>query len=201
MKTVAVLLVALLALAMVGCSEDSTLPVSPTDQSAMAPRSLEKRAARMFTSTASPNLQDPIIDPGSSRILPDGKMIVRGMILRSRFDAVFADEGPGAQADLVTGNGVLEMNFTADPLAGEMFAWGTLTITPDAPEAEGGKWEISWHGKGALTAQGWVTPLKEVGHGTGGALTGMQFFGELVSTVRGFPADWEGVGEGCIVIH
>jgi len=32
----------------------------------------------------------------------------------------------------------------------------------------------------------WVTPLKEVGHGTGGALTGMQFFGELVSTVRGF---------------
>ena len=204
MKAITLLLLTLAALAVVGCTDNPAQPVSPTDKSAVVPGSLEKNAAREFTSTASARFDDPpfIVNPGFSKTLPDGKMILRGMLLKSRFDVTYPGEGPGSPPDLLSGAAVLEMNFTADPSTGEMICWGKQTVTPDAPEALGGIWEFTWNGKGTfIPGVGWVSPLKQVGHGRGGVLTGMQVFGNLTTTVREFPVDWDGVGDGFIKSH
>jgi len=204
MKAITLLLLTLAALAVVGCSDNPAQPVSPTDKSAVVPGSLEKNAAREFTSTASARFDDPpfIVNPGFSKTLPDGKMILRGMLLKSRFDVTYPGDGPGSPPDLLSGDAVLEMNFTADPSTGEMTCWGKQTVTPDAPEALGGIWEFTWNGKGTfIPGVGWVSPLKQVGHGRGGVLTGMQVFGNLTTTVREFPVDWDGVGDGFIKSH
>ncbi len=204
MKAITLLLLAFVVLAEVGCSDNPAQPVSPTDNPAVVPGSLEKNAAREFTSTASARFDDPpfIVDPGFSKTLPDGKMILRGMLLKSRFDVTYPGEGPGSPPDLLSGDAVLEMNFTTDPSTGEMTCWGKQTVTPDAPEALGGIWEFTWNGKGTfVSGVGWVSPLKQVGHGRGGALTGMQVFGNLTTTVREFPVDWDGVGDGFVKSH
>jgi hypothetical protein len=195
----ALLLMASMAFVLAGCSDNSSQPVSSTDQSASVPVPLGKVVISEFTSTAGPDLSDPdhlVINPGFEKT-PDGKMIARGAVERSLFNATF---GPGV-TDLVSGNGVLEMNFTADPLSGEMFGWGKLTVKPGAPEAQGGVWEITWNGKGSLTELGWVVPLKMIGHGNGGALTGMQLSGDLTITLWGLPDGWMGTGNGVIKSH
>ena len=204
MKTLALLLMAILALAVVGCSDDSTPPVSPTDQSAIAPSSLGKPLIRPFAVTVGPFSPDPyvtVLDPGSTWY-PDGKMMVRGIALRTFFTAVFPPEDHGP--NFLTGTGVLEMNFRLDPGTGVLFGWGKLTVTPTGFDVQGGVWEISWEGKGtyydATGAVYPVLPTKMVGHGKGGVLTGMQLSAE-VKIVGGPPVDWGGAGDGLLKSH
>ena len=52
--------------------------------------------------------------------------------------------------------------------------WGKLTLDPDAPESGDGVWEITWNGTTTLGASGFVSPMKWVGQGKGGAIDGMQ---------------------------
>jgi len=204
MKTVALLLIAIMALAVVGCSDDSTPPVSPTDQPAIASGSLGKNLIRPFTVTVGPISPNPlatVINPGSTWD-PDGKTMVRGMLLRTFFTAVFPPEDQGP--NLLTGTGVLDMNFKVDPGTGVIFVWGKLTVTPTEFDVQGGVWEMSWEGKGTYyDANGAiypVAPLKMVGHGKGGVLTGMQLSAE-VTIIGGPPVDWGGAGDGLLKTH
>jgi len=204
MRAITLLLLAFVALAVVGCSDYSTPPVSPADQSAIVPGSPGKNLIRSFTVTVGPFSPDPavtVIDLGSTRE-PDGKTMVRGMVVRSFFAAVFPPEDDGP--DLLTGTGVLEMNFNLDPRTGALFGWGKLTVTPTEFDVKGGVWEISWQGKGTYySATGAVYPVlpsKMVGHGSGGALSGMQLSVE-VTIVGGPPLAWGGAGGGTLKSH
>ena len=141
--TCATILLACVGLTLVGCSDKSQSPVAPTVQSASQPASPGKCFIRVFTHTMGPNLADPnvVIDPGTTEYR-DGKMIVTGFVEKSLWNATFLDGG----IDLLTGNGVLGMDFVLDLATGEGTSRGTLTITPKAPEALGGVWEVKWHG-------------------------------------------------------
>jgi len=201
MKTSILLLMATLAIMMVGCSDDSALPVSPADQATQGVAPLAKSITRVFTATEGPDLSNPldyIIDPGFSPPNNKNKMIVRGMVVRNLVNAPFDDGG----TDLLTGKGVLEMNFTYDNSANEGVCWGKLTLDPDAPEAVDGVWEITWNGKITLGASGFVCPMKWVGHGRGGAIDGMQFFSDdQVMTITSMPFEWTGLGTGFVKSH
>jgi hypothetical protein len=199
--SVALLLAASVAFVALGCSDNPTEPVLPADQSTVVPPSLGKDISGGFSEEVGPFSNNPfevVLDPGFTKN-PDGKSIGRGLLLKTFFKAAFPGDFPGT--DLLSGDGVLEMNFNGDLVAGELFTWGKLTVTPCAPEAGGGVWEITWSGKGTLTPQGWVTPLKQVGHGKGGALTGMQLTGDLVVTLWELPVGWTGTGNGFIRAH
>ena len=204
MKNIALLLMAAIALLVVGCSDDSTTPVSVADQSTGVPGHLGKDFVKGFIAYVGPISSNPaevVIDPGSTND-PDGKTIVKGMVLRTFFTAVFlpADGGP----DLLSGNGVLELNFRLDPGSGALFSWGKLTVDPVATEAGDGIWNITWHGKGTYYDEtGAVYPtllLKMEGHGNGGALTGMQISAEI-TLIGGPPVTWGGAGEGSVTSH
>jgi hypothetical protein len=206
MKTVAfaLLLMATMAFVVVGCSDNPTQPVSPNDQATTGPGSLGKNLIRPFTVAVGPFSPDPnvtVLDPGYTWY-PDGKTMIKGMVLRTFFAAVFppADHGP----DLLTGTGVLEMNIKLDPVTGVLSCWGKLTVTPAASPVEGGVWEISWHGKGMYYDETGavypVVPMKMVGHGSGGVLTGMQLSAD-VTIVGGPPVNWGGAGDGLLKYH
>ena len=171
MKTLkcAVVLLAFAGLLIIGCSDKSQLPVSPADQAINQPVSLEKNFTRDFTGTMTLTGADP--SAGFTKE-PDGKIMMRSLKQTVYFSVNFSDGGP----DLLRGPGDLELNSNIDFNAGTGESWGKLTLTPSAPEAQGGQWVMTWHGKGTLGPAGWTIPLKEVGHGNGGALTGLQCF-------------------------
>lgn len=163
----ALVLFSFMGLMLVGCSDESQSPVSPVDHSSM-----EKNIIRPFISKEGPNLADPgLIVPDPK--ITDSKTIFMGIKMNTYFEATFLDGGP----DLLSGYGKLELNSITDNATGAGFAWGKLTLTPTNPAANGGIWEISWHGNGYIdfsTGMS-ITPLTWVGHGKGGAINGMQF--------------------------
>jgi hypothetical protein len=203
MKTSIPVLMATMAIMMVGCSDDSTLPVSPTDQAAQGMAPLAKSITREFTTTEGPDLANPagyIVDPGFSPPHNKNKMIVRGMVVRNRVNATSLDGG----TDLLSGKGVLEMNFTYDYSAAKGECWGKLTLDPDAFEGGDCVWEITWNGTITVPSPGvFVCPTKWVGHGKGGAIDRMQFSSDdQVMTIWDMPnAGWTGSGTGFVKSH
>lgn len=191
--TYAAALILAAGLMLTGCSDESSPLVAPDGPFAQSPVSLEKNAARDFTGVMQPTA---LIDPGFTKN-PDGKVIIRGLMQTIRFDVTFADGG----TDLLSGVGILELNATADFSSGVGQFWGKLTLTPTAAEVLGGVWELSWHGKGTLGPSGWIIPLKELGHGSGGALTGMQCFFEHIITAAPDFSGWTGAATGYVKVH
>lgn len=202
MKNLALVLMAAVAMVLAGCSDESALPVSPTDQAAQGVAPLAKNVVRPFTTTEGPDLLNPlgyVIDPGSSPPHNKNKMIVRGMVVRNVVTAVFPEGG----LDLISGHGILEMNFTFDNSAMEGICWGKLKLDPDAVEAGDGVWEITWNGTITVNAMGiFECPMKWVGHGKGGAIDGMQSFSDDQVMTIWSPFDgWAGQGTGFIKAH
>ena len=197
MKTafVALLLVAAVAFMVMGCSDDSTQPVSPTDQSIQAPGPLQKNIIREFLGEEGPDPDGPGLVLSPMRIVDDG-MTFQSLRENTYFHADFLDGGP----DLVSGKGVLELNYKFDPNTFEGFTWGKLVLKPDALVGADGVWEISWQGKMWVDLTGQtIAPLKWVGHGKGGAVNGMQLFGDDTIYMTDF-AHWIGKGgKNCYV--
>ena len=204
MKTLKCVLVlfAFVGLLLLGCSDQLQSPVSPTDQSVQAPGSLEKSfPPREFTSDEIPT---DVIDPGIFKY-PDGKIMLRGHRGNVLFTAEFF---PGdTDPDLLSGPGEVEINGIIDPVTGVGQFHGKLTLRPEAPKAVGGEWEFTWHGDATfslaawLNGPGWTLTIRDVGHGNGGALTGMQCRMDLIIS---FPPDmstWTGTGQGFIISH
>ena len=196
-----IVLLAFVGLSLVGCSDQTQSPISPNDQSISVQGSLEKKfPPREFTAIEIP---DVIIDPGIL-IFPDGKIMLRGHRGTVTFAATFLD---GVPPDLLTGPGEVEINGIIDPVTGVGQFQGKLKLTPESPDAGGGEWEFTWHGEATfsltawLNGPGWTLTIRDVGHGNGGALTGMQCRMDLIIS---FPPDmsmWTGTGHGFILSH
>ncbi|MCL5029358.1 MAG: hypothetical protein M1480_10135 [Bacteroidetes bacterium] len=170
------------------------MPVSPGDQSIDQPVTMEKNLPREFTGKMTLTGSDP--SAGFMKE-PDGKLILRGLKQTIQFDVIFKDGG----ADLLSGSGDLELNCNVDFAAGVGEWWGKLILTPTSDEAKGGQWIMTWHGKGILGSDGWTLPLKEVGHGNGGALTGLQCFMDNNIIAPADMSTWLGTESGYIKTH
>jgi len=192
-------LLAMVLLALVGCSDNSISPVNPSEQSVSEQISLEKHIYREFSATGDPV---EITNPGTTKEV-HGKTILRGMHNRVLVSASFTDGGP----DLFSGEGDLELNAIIDFAAGKGNWWGTLKLKPNAPEARDGQWKLIWYGKATFSptawqgGPGWILLLNEFGPGKGGALTGLHLQADIIVTA---PADlswWYGEWHGFIKSH
>jgi hypothetical protein len=161
------LLFSFMGLMLVGCSDQSESPVSPSDQA-----SIQKVATREFSGTNNPT--GITINP-EIRKYPDGKILFYKYVGETEFAVNFPDGG----LDIMSGAGVVEINGITD-LSTMIGQWhGKFTLTPNA-NAGGGIWESTWIGTStfALDAYngtpGWLLPLTEQGHGEGGSINGMQ---------------------------
>jgi hypothetical protein len=178
----------MLILSLVGCSDKSNSPVAPADES-----SLGKVTIREFTGTDYPT---GLIDPGTTTVHKE-KMKIRGMRQSFAFQVLFSDGG----IDLLSGEGDLELNANIDLTNGTAFWWGKKLLTPSAPEALGGQFKFTWHGSAVLGPSGWTLSVKEVGHGEGGALTGIQCFFDNIITAPPDLSTWSGDLEGYLRTH
>jgi hypothetical protein len=195
----AVVLLACVGLSLVGCTDQAQSPVAPTDQLSQAPASLQKSFFTEFTATSDPTGQ---IGEFITK-LPDGKVMMRGVRNTVQFTATILS---GPLPDLLTGPGEVEINGTSDYNTGEGQWYGKLKLMPTATAALGGKWEFVWHGKATIGptlkyGPGWIIPLQEEGHGSGGSLTGMQGRMELIITAPMTLTTWTGQAHGFIISH
>ena len=192
----ALFLMSSVAFVLGGCSDNSTLPVSPPDQPAGVPGPLAKSTEAQFAGLMWQALGDPefVVDPGVIKY-PDGKTTFKGV----RQKVVCAATSPLGPTDLMSGTAVVTLDGYANE-NGEGFFYGKLIVTPT--NGGGGVWELTYHAKatfgllpeplpapapirelfddalGPLPHYGWTIPLKEQGPGKGGDLTGMHVFME-----------------------
>ena len=161
------LLFSFMGLMLVGCSDQSQSPVSPSDKT-----SLQKNFTREFTGTNTP---DNVINLGVITY-PDGKVKVRNHKAQTVFVATYlpGDTGP----DILSGPGEVEINGLIDANTAIGPWQGKLTLTPEG--TGGGTWQFTWHGTSEFSPTAWqggpgfIIPLKETGHGEGGNINGMQ---------------------------
>ncbi len=192
----AVVLLVFMGLLLVGCDKFQE-PVSPTDQAQNQPGPLQKSLQRQYAGTVTPI---EALAPGVTKY-PDGKMTIRGIVQKVVWAVTFSDGGD----DLVSGPGLLELNTNTDPNAGEAFWWGKLTLMPT--EAQGGKYQLTWHGKATLGPSawlggpGWTLDLQGRGHGEGGALDGIQISVRIIVYAAPDLSAWAGVNDGTIKTH
>jgi hypothetical protein len=196
------LLMASMAFVLGGCSDNSAVPVSPTDQSA-APASLQKS-------------NDVAVDfsMNSQKVFVGGKMWENGgKLLVKKFQVL----EPVASLDArVAGQMENHLSLTVDLITGEGPCHGSFTLDPDAAD---GVWEGTYEGYRSKTDIPYIfsLPLKCVAHGKGGAIDKMQLFIDITLTVYtdlpfvpGFvrpdiplqaPVHWTGTGVGTIKEH
>jgi len=180
-----------MAFVLLGCSDNSPVPVSPTDQSVKAPASLMKSFSRAFTVTSVPGVP---YEMGIQKT-PDGKLLIRGHRAPVTVTAIFTD----GSTDLLSGPGEVEINGISDYNTGVGQWQGKLRLSPTA----GGTWEFVYHGPATLGPNaafgyGWTLTLKDEGHGSGGELTGMRCLLHLVVTTDVGLTAWRGDGEGVV---
>ena len=159
------LLAASTVFVLTGCSDNSAIPVSPTDQGVQTPASLEK----------SNKVDITFVEHNIPPAVP-AKMWVAGGVLQIRdahaFEAV--DAGLGSP---VTGTMEHFLSLSLDVVTGEGPCHGSFTLTPDpAIVGEGAVWVGKYEGYRSKTTDPSVfaLPLKLVAHGRGGNIDGMQ---------------------------
>ena len=178
MKTLslALLLIASVAFVLLGCSDNSTQPVLPTDESAQATPSLAKQTGTLFTFTDWP--RGP---------LSGGSLTLRGGVWQSKDRHIeenfVSDDGYVA--------GIMEEDFstTIDAVTGEGPIHGSWKITPSNTELTGGgSWEGTLEGyrTGPNQDGTWSAIVKAVGHGKGGTIDGWKITSTTDLTV--FPS-------------
>ncbi len=191
---IAVSLFVFAGLLLVGCTEKSELPVSPSGKS-----SLQKNFTRAFTATNTPF---EVINFGIMTY-PDGKVKLRNHLAKTVFAATYlpGDTGP----DLLSGTGEVEINglIDANTIIGP---WqGKFKLTPEG--AGGGIWQFTWHGTSTYDPTAWeggpgfIIPLKEIAHGEGGDINGMQCRMEVIIYCALDFSGWYGDCTGVITSH
>jgi hypothetical protein len=200
MKTfsLVLLLVASMAFVLLGCSDKSALPVSPTDQSTLVPASLDKAIITDFTFTHYPL---GYTGEGEVSLVPGGKWQMKKYGVFEKFVS---------SNSLANGDMVHNLSLTIDAVTGEGPCHGNFVLTPANNAAAGGVWEGTYEGyRSKSSVEGeWTLPLKVVAHGKGGTIEGMQMFSNTTLTVRAdipaifpLPSSWMGVGEGFYKSH
>jgi len=191
------LLMAGLAFVLVGCSDNSAVPVSPTDQSVQMPVSLGKSTNVPFELISSFPIEVP------ADILPYLKIAGRTLHMK---DVPIVDLVTASDSR-VSGRMEHLLSLKLDSETGEGPCQGSWTSEPVG--AGGGKWVGTYEGFRSGTADKYVftLPLKMVGHGRGGTIDGMQLFTNatlLVSTDPDhypLPTGWLATGTGIIKEH
>jgi len=199
MKTLKRVLVlfSFVGLMLVGCSDQSQSPVSPSDQT-----SLQKNFTREFTGTNTPTA---VTDPGI-RKYPDGKI----MVLKHKGPTLFAASFGDGGSDILSGPGEIEINGKIDMKYPDPSTWkgewrGKLVLTPAG--VPGGLWQITWHGPSTFSptawngGPGWILSLQMVGHGEGGDIHGMQFRAETIVYCEINFQGWYGDFTGLVKSH
>lgn len=183
-----IVLFSFMGLMLIGCSDQSQSPISPTDQSLLQ----KEPIVTAFTGADWPIppyiLQEAVIhEQGQMRILKGLKMKERWL----------------SDSDLMDGEWVNEVNAVQDKNTGEGTVYGKALITPYA-DVGGGVWEGEYHGKivKSETPGIWRCTLAGEGHGRGGTIDGMKYKVDVVLEVYGFPAaGWYGTLTGNIYSH
>ena len=156
------LLAASTVFVLTGCSDNSAIPVSPTDQPVQTPASLEKS-----------NKVDITFTERNVSIAPPAKMWTAGGVLQIR-DAHAFEEVVGDNP-LITGTMEHYLSLSLDLVTGEGPCHGSWTLVPSSPSVTG-VWEGTYEGYRSKTSNPSVftLPLKLVAHGRGGTVDGMQ---------------------------
>jgi hypothetical protein len=192
MKTVsfALLLMATLAFVVVGCSDNSTVPVSPTDQPAKGAASLGKGVITNVTLSHHP--VPPFPDGTGITQVPGGIWHLKNV---EAHEACTISYGNGTEESATM---VHYLSSTMDAM-GEGPVHGSFTMYL----ASGGQWEGTYEGYRSLAPPPpyppfeFRLPLKIVGHGTGGNIDGMKL--SMIDVIRATgvpPTAWFGGGEG-----
>ena len=193
--SVVLLLLASMAFVLVGCSDDSAVPMTPTDKSSQAPIALDKAVITDFTFTHHP-IPPVIIDPGVTR--QEGENWIMKDV--GVIEQVFSDD------PLIAGTMRHYLSATMKAATGEGPVHGRGVITPTV-SAGGGVWEMTYEGyrsyKETIQDMRYYTlPLKVVVHGRGGTINGIQGFFTTTITAWGTPpAGWYGGGNGFYKSH
>ena len=144
-----------------GCSKDNSLApgVAQNDQTIASLKAAKVKTE--FTGICTPVLQ--LFDPGTSTVLPNGKIKVTGMV---------ADWYDAASDPLVTGTSIWYENWLFEADGSSAKIWGKADLNLDI----GGTWKISWYG--SITAEEGYTlfdpshPFTAVVYATGTGKTG-----------------------------
>jgi len=182
----AVILLTLVGLLFLSCSDKSQSPISPADQV-----SLEKVTITNFTLTHFPA---GFTGEGSIRLV-GGNWILKD---------VGVIEILNSSNPLAAGTMTHYLSAKMDAVTGEGPVHGHFTIVPQA-NTNGGVFEGNYTGyrskmPGSDTL--FVLPLKLVGHGRGGTINGVKLFSTTTITAWGTPpAGWYGSGEGFFKSH
>jgi len=187
----AVLLTASAAFVLVGCSDDSTVPVSPADQTPQVSTALEKANLTNFTFTHNP-IPPYFVDPGVVKEV-DGMWIMKDVGV---IEQVLSDD------PLIAGTMIHYLSATMNATTGEGPVHGKATLTPTA-DVGGGVWEVTYEGYRSKSGGIYFTlPLKLVAHGRGGTIEGIQAIYESTITAWGTPPQgWFGAGRGFYKSH
>jgi len=189
-------LFAFVGLMLVGCSDESQSPVSPSDQN-----SLQKVTTWNFTGR---NIPTGVSNPGIWKY-PDGKIMVIKHQGPTQFTR-FTGDGP----DVLSGPGEIEINGKINMKYPDPSTWkgewrGKIVLTPaGVPD---GLWQITWHGPSTFSptawngGPGWILSLQMVGHGEGGDIHGMQIRSETIVYCEINFQGWYGDFTGVITSH
>ena len=194
---------------LVGCSDQTQSPVSPTDQV-----SLEKKTIHYFTIQDFP-VPPPYpydVDPGVKKYLPNGNIHYKAVGV---WEYTEARDLNGNIDPVITG---LMENYLSTMMDGETGDGPSKgkTVSANLPGQEViGFWETQWEGYSSYVGKQyfnlpigsgeyhiWTLPIKLVGHGKGGVIDKMQMFIETTLTVFSddahFPEPifWLGNGSG-----
>lgn len=158
--------VILIAAGLAACSDS---PLAPTDDLALNTVS----EAATVTQFAATDVTTGLVDPGLIEVR--GKhYVIRGVVGAARITAT---------DPRLTGNAVQTVNGQVLIADGSGRVWGKLEVQADV----GGVWEGSWEGQTGPTGSGqWVTTLKLVGRGRGGAVEGLEFRAEELAYQSAF---------------
>ena len=192
MKTFSVLiLLVFTGLIFFSCSDQSQSPVGPDEQAAL--QKAEITNCNFVHYTLGPPEGGKFMFPGKNFIMKDVKVT-----------ELMVSSDP-----LLTGTLVHYLSEKVDAITGEGNTHGKWTLTL-ADEVGGGVWEGTYVGKRSYspgTNDGFpdyefITPLKLVAVGKGGAIDGMQFKGITVIYSWGIVVEgWYGIGEGYYKFH
>ncbi len=192
MKTFSVLvLIVFIGLSLINCSDQSPSPVTPDEQSALTKVGI----------TNCNFVHYPVAPPEGG----DFKFAGKNFIMKD----VEVTELIMSSDPLLAGTLVHYLSEVVDATTGEGITHGKWTLTL-SDDAGGGIWEGNYTGKRSHspgTNEGFppyefITPLKLVAIGKGGAIDGMQFKGTTIIYSWGVIVEgWYGIGEGYYKSH
>jgi len=127
------------------CSENQ--PTSPDLQQSDQVTTTLAKAKTTFTATAAIDCSPPLINPGTTTVLPNGKTKVRGVEVR--YDMVMIGSAPPYLLNgalLWNTNKNIELDGYKAKLWGKMELFVGVGVDDDNYENADGIWELTWHG-------------------------------------------------------